>query len=83
MALSMGSQGEAVARIQTALTERGFELGPADGSFGPSTIDAVKSFQTEQGLAADGIVGAQTWSALGLTGQVPSSRPSTRPVRID
>lgn len=39
----------------------------ADGIFGPLTEEAVKEFQKSKGLKADGIVGAQTWAALGVT----------------
>jgi len=36
----------------------------ADGRYGPLSEDAVKNFQTAQGLAPDGIVGPQSWTAL-------------------
>ncbi len=35
-----------------------------DGSFGPKTQTAVKSFQKANGCTVDGIVGAQTWEAI-------------------
>jgi peptidoglycan hydrolase-like protein with peptidoglycan-binding domain len=35
-----------------------------DGIFGPVTDNAVRSFQRENQLSVDGIVGANTWSAL-------------------
>ena len=39
----------------------------ADGIFGPLTEEAVKEFQKRKGLTADGVVGAKTWAALGVT----------------
>ena len=38
-----------------------------DGSFGANTETAVRSFQSAHGLTVDGVVGAQTWSALVVT----------------
>ena len=35
-----------------------------DGLFGPSTEQAVRQFQSRQGLSVDGIVGPKTWTAL-------------------
>ena len=35
-----------------------------DGIYGPSTESLVKQFQSSHGLAADGIVGANTWTKL-------------------
>jgi N-acetylmuramoyl-L-alanine amidase len=37
----------------------------ADGIFGPITEEAVRRFQAGKGLTVDGIVGRQTWAALG------------------
>jgi hypothetical protein len=60
----LGSRGEEVARIQTALKQKGFYLGPLDGDFGGGTESAVKAFQAANGLEIDGDVGPVTWQAL-------------------
>ncbi|MEV4757035.1 GH25 family lysozyme [Micromonospora sp. NPDC049559] len=62
--LRSGSSGEAVVRLQRALTAA---LGVAldqDGIFGPATTAAVKSYQTSYSPPSDGIVGDGTWGHL-------------------
>lgn len=56
--------GDDVRALQQALVAVGVNLS-VDGVFGPGTDAAVRQFQKQQGLAADGIVGAATRSALG------------------
>jgi N-acetyl-anhydromuramyl-L-alanine amidase AmpD len=60
MLLKRGSKGSHVKELQTAL-----ELS-ADGIFGADTELAVRRFQSENGLTADGIVGTKTWEAIGI-----------------
>lgn len=64
--LRRGSKGEYVTLLQTKLMQLGYDVGSAgaDGDFGRGTEAAVKLFQGDHGLAADGIVGAKTWAAL-------------------
>ena len=49
--------------IQQALVNKGYNI-PVDGDFGSVTEQAVRQFQTSQGLDADGIVGLTTFRAL-------------------
>ena len=62
-AFRMGDQGSDVAEIQGQLASLGYDV-TADGDFGPATAEAVKSFQKENGLTPDGLVGGATYSAL-------------------
>ncbi|MBM3253343.1 MAG: hypothetical protein FJZ16_03705 [Candidatus Omnitrophica bacterium] len=54
----------AIKKIQTALKNAGYEVGPIDGKMGRKTKEAIKDFQRENGLTADGIVGQKTWAKL-------------------
>jgi membrane-bound lytic murein transglycosylase B len=40
--------------LQTALNDRGFDSGAADGLFGPATRAALRRWQRSVGLQADG-----------------------------
>lgn len=53
-----GSKGDAVRAIQSNVRVT------VDGVFGTNTEVAVKKFQKEHGLTADGVVGEKTWKAL-------------------
>jgi len=55
-----GARGEWVTKLQEALDI------DTDGMFGAGTEAALKAFQEEVGLEADGIAGRNTWQALGL-----------------
>lgn len=56
-----------VKTIQTKLKRWGYYTGVVDGIYGPKTKSAVISFQKKNGLVADGIVGAKTAAALGIS----------------
>ena len=64
--LRRGSEGEYVTLLQTELIRRAYPLPKhgADGKFGAETEAAVKEFQRDRGLKADGICGKDTWAAL-------------------
>lgn len=63
---SMG--GLDVYALQIKLTDLGYDPGPEDGKFGPRTEAAVKQFQADAGISADGIVGPVTYYQLGKMG---------------
>lgn len=64
-----GRSGTEVADVQKALVALGYDVGPPgiDGIRGPYTSDAVKKFQTDNGLKVDGDPGPETVSALNAT----------------
>ena len=64
--LRRGDAGECVRAAQLLLIGRGFRCGPwgADGEFGPATYGAVFRFQRARLLAADGVIGPESWAAL-------------------
>lgn len=53
-----------VLELQTALHDKGFEVGLLDGVMGAKTKDAIKRFQAARGLVADGIPGPKTYAEL-------------------
>ena len=58
-----------VAAVQVAMGALGLYPHPVDGISGPWTQGAVRTFQSQHGLAADGIAGPQTRAALGRRGK--------------
>lgn len=62
--LRAGNQGVAVEVLQDVLANAGYYETTSNGIFGATTTSAVKAFQTEIGIKADGIVGPQTRTAM-------------------
>ena len=58
--LKEGSKGSDVKRLQNRLKTLGYYSGSADGIFGSGTTAAVKAFQKNNGLTADGKAGGNT-----------------------
>lgn len=84
--LKRGSQGSAVQNVQEALRRLGYFEGKADGDFGEYTENAVKSFQAQNGLTADGVVGSATLAKLGSSSAktappkgTPTPKPTSKP----
>lgn len=63
----IGSRGNEVRQIQKKLRELGYYKGSVDGIYGTATQKAVKSFQKNCGITADGIAGPKTLKYLGLS----------------
>lgn len=58
------SSSAAVKTMQRKLKSLGYYTGSIDGSFGSTTETAVKAFQKNNGLKADGNAGASTFNVL-------------------
>ena len=56
--------GDDVADLQSKLLELGYDVARADGFFGPRTAEALRAFQRESGLVADGVCGPTTLRAF-------------------
>jgi hypothetical protein len=77
--------------IQQALADKGYFRGTPDGAWGPDSADALKRFQREQNLDADGKISALSLMALGLGPQrgtasaqaIKNSDIAGSPVSID
>ncbi|MBJ8154497.1 peptidoglycan-binding domain-containing protein, partial [Bacillus cereus] len=53
-----------VQELQEFLRNIGYYSGRIDGQFGRVTEQAVRNYQRDRGLVADGIVGSKTWCQL-------------------
>lgn len=68
-----------VRQIQQALNQQGWNTGQVDGRWGPTTVQAARSYQQSQGLEPTGRLEVGLISALGLTDPIFSSGHGTGP----
>lgn len=62
--LCKGMSGADVMALQALLIAHGYTVNAANGVFDGSTDSAVRKYQTDHGLAVDGIVGNNTWTSI-------------------
>ena len=75
--LMIGEQGDSVTRVQQLLSKYGYlPSSNVTGYYGEATEDAVKNFQSRNGLSADGKVGVLTMAKL-TSDDVKKPAPST------
>ena len=75
MLLKKGDNNENVKKMQEKLG-----ISPAVTNFGPKTEEAVKAFQSKNGLTADGVVGDKTWAMImGEAPKVATPAPAPAP----
>ena len=82
LVLRPGVAGDEVKRLQTALQQLQYYTGEVDGQYGQGTALAVKLFQAQAGLAADGLAGTETLAALypgSAQTYIPTPTPSPTP----
>lgn len=62
-----GKTAENIKKLQAALKSIGYYTSTVDGAWGRRTMCAVMSYQSDHGLAVDGVVGSSTEKVLGIT----------------
>ncbi len=60
-------EGIDVRNVQEQLKELGYYQGEITSIYDKETAEAVSSFQADMGLLSDGVVGPNTWNAIGLS----------------
>jgi peptidoglycan hydrolase-like protein with peptidoglycan-binding domain len=77
MIITRHSAPDAIASLQLALKDQGFDPGDVDGILGKRTTAAIRAFQRVHGIRVDGVAGQQTLQAMQNTiaPRVPRARP--------
>ncbi len=61
-----------IREVQEVLVARGYDV-QVDGLWGPSTREALITFQRREGLPATGVISTRTVASLGLRGRIAAS----------
>jgi peptidoglycan hydrolase-like protein with peptidoglycan-binding domain len=75
---------ERYQEIQQALAAKGYYKGPVNGTWGPESAEALRRFQSDQNLVADGKIGSLSLIAMGLgpkrnlSAQSPAAQPQSQ-----
>ena len=77
--LKRGSTGADVKRMQQQLKTLGYYTGSVDGDFGEATENAVKAFQSRNGLTPDGKAGKYTLEKLYSSDAKRAASPTATP----
>ena len=86
--LEKGAKGGSVRELQTRLQELNFYTASVDGDYGNGTEAAVRNFQAQHNLTADGVATAETLALLN-SGQAsiliptPTPDPATAPMLVN
>ena len=80
--LRFGSEGSEVSTLQNRLITLGYLSGSADGKFGKNTKAAVKAFQKNNNLNADGVASPLTLEALYSSNVQDNKLSTTTTLRI-
>lgn len=79
--LKKGDSSEAVYWMQKKLTELGYYSGKCSGTYLAGTVNAVKAFQKDNGLSADGVAGVKTLELLYAQElATPTPKPTEAPI---
>ncbi len=76
VAYAYGYAPHIVREAQLRLNRMGYGAGPPDGQFGPRTRNALRRYQWDNGLPADGQLNPPTLRSLGMP---PPPRPGYGP----
>ncbi|WP_226655360.1 peptidoglycan-binding protein [Guptibacillus hwajinpoensis] len=71
--LRYGDRGSSVTSLQSQLKSKGYYNYSVDGIYGSITQQAVRNFQSANGLSVDGIAGSNTFAALNGSSVTSSS----------